>query len=136
MIRIYYERLLKELACEDGKLIIYRKDGQIVDVRPYYEEESKETEEVEKKGSKTEDYDSDRRCQKNVDVVEVKSLMAVSFQITDPLIPENNRYVTMTGTEFSGLMLMDGKPETSEGILSVECIGRTCLWCKNGRRNQ
>lgn len=67
----YYERLLKELACEDGKLIIYRKDGQIVDVRPYYEE-SKETEEVEKKGSKTEDYDSNRRCQKNVDVVEVK----------------------------------------------------------------
>ena len=63
----YYERLLKELSCEDGKLIIYRKDGQIVDVRPYYEE-SKETE----KGSKTEDYDSDRRCQKNVDVVEVK----------------------------------------------------------------
>lgn len=34
----YYERLLKELSCEDGKLIIYRKDGQIVDVRPYYEE--------------------------------------------------------------------------------------------------
>ena len=44
----YYERLLKELACEDGKLIIYRKAGQIVDVRPYYEE-SKETEEVEKR---------------------------------------------------------------------------------------
>ena len=44
----YYERLLKELACEDGKLIIYRKDGQIVDVRPYYEE-SKEMEEVEKR---------------------------------------------------------------------------------------
>lgn len=44
----YYERLLKELSCEDGKLIIYRKDGQIVDVRPYYEE-SKETEEVEKR---------------------------------------------------------------------------------------
>lgn len=41
--------------------------------------------------------------------LKLKSLMAVSFQITDPLIPENNRYVTMTGTEFSGLMLMDGK---------------------------
>ena len=51
--------LLKELACEDGKLIIYRKDGQIVDVRPYYEE-SKENGRSGKTRGKTEDYDSDR----------------------------------------------------------------------------
>ena len=56
--------------------------------------------------------------------------MAVSFQITDPLIPENNRYVTMTGTEFSGLMLMDGKPETSEGILPVSALGELVFGAK------
>ena len=62
--------------------------------------------------------------------LKLKSLMAVSFQITDPLIPENNRYVTMTGTEFSGLMLMDGKPETSEGILSVSALGELVFGAK------
>ena len=106
----YYERLLKELACEDGKLIIYRKDGQIVDVRPYYEE-SKETEEVEKKEAKPKIM---------IRIVDVRRM----------LIPENNRYVTMTGTEFSGLMLMDGKPETSEGILPVSALGELVFGAK------
>ena len=62
--------------------------------------------------------------------LKLKSLMAVSFQVTDPLIPENNRYVTMTGTEFSGLMLMDGKPETSEGILPVSALGELVFGAK------
>ena len=125
----YYERLLKELACEDGKLIIYRKDGQIVDVRPYYEE-SKETEEVEKKEAKPKIMIRIVDVRRMLMSLKLKSLMAVSFQITDPLIPENNRYVTMTGTEFSGLMLMDGKPETSEGILSVSALGELVFGAK------
>ena len=125
----YYERLLKELACEDGKLIIYRKDGQIVDVRPYYEE-SKETEEVEKKEAKPKIMIRIVDVRRMLMSLKLKSLMAVSFQITDPLIPENNRYVTMTGTEFSGLMLMDGKPEISEGILSVSALGELVFGAK------
>ena len=125
----YYERLLKELSCEDGKLIIYRKDGQIVDVRPYYEE-SKETEEVEKKEAKPKIMIRIVDVRRMLMSLKLKSLMAVSFQITDPLIPENNRYVTMTGTEFSGLMLMDGKPETSEGILSVSALGELVFGAK------
>ena len=28
----------------------------------------------------------------------------------------------MTGTEFSGVMLMEGKPENSEGTLTVEAL--------------
>ena len=125
----YYERLLKELACEDGKLIIYRKDGQIVDVRPYYEE-SKEMEEVEKKEAKPKIMIRIVDVRRMLMSLKLKSLMAVSFQITDPLIPENNRYVTMTGTEFSGLMLMDGKPETSEGILPVSALGELVFGAK------
>ena len=125
----YYERLLKELACEDGKLIIYRKAGQIVDVRPYYEE-SKETEEVEKKEAKPKIMIRIVDVRRMLMSLKLKSLMAVSFQITDPLIPENNRYVTMTGTEFSGLMLMDGKPETSEGILPVSALGELVFGAK------
>ena len=118
----YYERLLKELACEDGKLIIYRKDGQIVDVRPYYEE-SKETEEAEKQEAKPKIMIRIVDVRRMLMSLKLKSLMAVSFQVTDPLIPENNRYVTMTGTEFSGLMLMDGKPETSGRYSAGQCIG-------------
>lgn len=125
----YYERLLKELACEDGKLIIYRKDGQIVDVIPYYEE-SKETEEAEKQEAKPKIMIRIVDVRRMLMSLKLKSLMAVSFQVTDPLIPENNRYVTMTGTEFSGLMLMDGKPETSEGILPVSALGELVFGAK------
>ena len=45
------------------------------------------------------------------------SLMAVCFQITDPVIEENNRCVVLTGTEFSGAMLMEGKRVNSEGTI-------------------
>ena len=105
------------------------KDGQIVDVRPYYEE-SKETEEVEKKEAKPKIMIRIVDVRRMLMSLKLKSLMAVSFQITDPLIPENNRYVTMTGTEFSGLMLMDGKPEISEGILSVSALGELVFGAK------
>ena len=33
-------------------------------------------------------------------------------------------------------MLMDGKPETSEGILPVSALGELVFGGKNGRRNQ
>ena len=110
-------------------LIIYRKDGQIVDVRPYYEE-SKETEEAEKQEAKPKIMIRIVDVRRMLMSLKLKSLMAVSFQVTDPLIPENNRYVTMTGTEFSGLMLMDGKPETSEGILPVSALGELVFGAK------
>ena len=63
------------------------KDGQIVDVRPYYEE-SKETEEVEKKEAKPKIMIRIVDVRRMLMSLKLKSLMAVSFQITDPLIPE------------------------------------------------
>ena len=49
--------------------------------------------------------------------------MAACFHVTDPLIEENNKCFLLTGTEFSGVMLMEGKPENSEGVLTVEALG-------------
>ena len=117
----YYERLLKELACEDGKLIIYRKDGQIVDVRPYYEE-SKETEEVEKKEAKPKIMIRIVDVRRMLMSLRLQSFMGTCFTVTDPIIEENNRCVMITGTEFSGVMLMDGKPENSEGTITVGAL--------------
>ena len=57
--------------------------------------------------------------------------MAVSFQVTDSLIPDNNRYITVTGTEFSGLMLMEGRPETSEGVLTIGALGELIFGAKS-----
>ena len=49
--------------------------------------------------------------------------MAVCFQVTDPILPENNRCLVLTGTEFSGVMLMDGKQENSEGTIPIGALG-------------
>ena len=52
----------------------------------------------------------------------LRSLMGVCFQVTDPIIEENNRYLLLTGTEFSGVMLMEGKPENSEGTITIAAL--------------
>ena len=52
----------------------------------------------------------------------LRSLMGVCFQVTDPILEENNRYLLLTGTEFSGVMLMEGKPENSEGTITLSLI--------------
>lgn len=124
--RAYYERLIKELACEDGKLMIYKENGKIIDVRPYYAgEDSAEDEEKPKIMIRIVDV---RRMLMSL---RLRSLMAVSFQVTDSLIPDNNRYITMTGTEFSGLMLMEGRPETSEGVLTIGALGELIFGAKS-----
>ena len=129
--REYYERMIKELACENGELILYRCEGKIIDVKPYYPEES---ENKEKNAG-----DSPKIMIRIVDVrrmlmsVRLRSLMAVSFRVTDSLIPDNNRYITMTGTEFSGLMLMDGRPETSEGTITISALGELIFGVKTIR---
>lgn len=131
--RAYYERLLKELACEDGKLMIYRKKEQIVDVRPYYAEEEKTgagENQIENSVEKPKIMIRIVDVRRMLMSLKLRSLMAVSFQVTDSLISDNNRFITMTGTEFSGLMLMDGKPETSEGVLTIGALGELIFGAK------
>lgn len=57
-------------------------------------------------------------------LLSLRCLTAVCFRVTDPLIPENNQVFLLTGTEFSGAMLMESRPENSEGTLTAEALAR------------
>ena len=110
----YYQRLIKEYGSDGGKLMLYRKDGKIADCRIYvpYDEED------EKPKIMVRIVDVRRMLM----AVRLKSLTAVCFTITDPIIEENNRCVVITGTEFSGIMLMDSTPENSEGTVTIAAL--------------
>ncbi len=110
----YYDRLMKEYGSDGVKLMLYRKEGKIVDMRPFIPQ--LQSEHKPKIMIRIVDV---RRVLMNV---QLKSLMAVCFHITDPIIEENNRCVVITGTEFSGVMLMDSKPENSEGTITIAAL--------------
>lgn len=109
----YYRRLKKECQSDGGKLMVYRRNGQLADCRPYFP---------------AEDGQQHLIMARILDVrrmlltLSLRTLTAVSFQVTDPVIEENNRCLVITGTEYSGVMLMDGKPENSEGTLTVAAL--------------
>lgn len=121
----YYERLMKECDSENGKLMVYRKDGKITDCRLFYKEDDKDVEEIPKIMVRIVDV---RRMLMSV---KLKTLMASCFTVTDPLIEENNRCVVITGTEYSGVMLMEGKPENSEGTISVAALASLLFGAKS-----
>lgn len=110
----YYQRLIKEYESDGGKLKIYRRDGEIVDCRGDYPGEVQEPSKI---------------MVRIVDVrrmlmaLSLRSLTGVCFCVTDPVIKESNRCVALTGTEFSGVMLMDGKQENAEGTVSIAALG-------------
>ena len=109
--------------------MVYRKDGEFVDCRPYYG--------ADEEGDQKQEEDAPKIMARIVDVrrmlmsVRLKSLMAACFYITDPIIEENNRCVVITGTEYSGVMLMDGKPENSEGTITVAALAGFLFGAKN-----
>lgn len=110
----YYRRLQKEYASDGARLMVYRKDGKVVDCRPYIPDEQPE--------------EAPKIMVRIIDVrrilmsLQLKTLAAVCFQITDPVIEGNNRCIVLTGTEFSGIMLMDSKQENSEGTVTVSAL--------------
>ena len=118
----YYQRLLKEYKSDGGSLIIFRKDGRIVDCKIYIPggEKVAEGEEVLEEPPKIMIRIVDVR--RILMSLSLRSLMGVCFQVTDPIIEENNRYLLLTGTEFSGVMLMEGKPENSEGTITIAAL--------------
>lgn len=117
----YYMRLLREYESDGGALKIYRKGGEIVDCRGFYPEEAKEKSKI---------------MVRIVDVrrmlmaLGLRSLIGVCFCVTDPLVEENNRCVMVTGTEFSGLMLMEGKRENAEGTISIAALASLLFGAK------
>lgn len=108
----YYKRLIKEYASDGGSLKVYRKDGKIIDIRI-----AAEKEEVD--GGKPKIMVRIVDVRRMMMSLRLKTFMGTCFTVTDPIIKENNRCLMITGTEFSGLMLMDGKPENSEGTIPV-----------------
>ncbi len=64
----------------------------------------------------------------------LQELLCVCFTVTDSAIEENNRTLVLTGTEISGAMLMDGKPENSEGEITDPGAYKLCIWCKDSGR--
>lgn len=121
----YYRRLMRECESDGGQLLVRIADGEITDCGPWYPEQP------EAGGT------SPRIMARILDVrrmlmtVSLKSLMAVCFQVEDPVILENNRCLVLTGTEYSGVMLMDGKPENSEGMLPVPALAELLFGVKS-----
>lgn len=119
----YYRRLKKEYAADGAELMVYRCADTIVDCRPFIPEE--QPGEIPPK-----------IMVRIIDVrrilmsVRLRTLAAVCFQITDPVIEENNRCVVITGTEFSGVMLMDSKPENSEGTVTISALAEFIFGAK------
>ncbi len=111
----YYERLIKEYESDGGKLLVRRINGCIADCMTYVPD-YKEGEEKHKIMVRIVDV---RRMLMSLSL---ESLTAVCFRIVDPVIEENNQCVVLTGTEFSGVMLMEGKPGNSEGTMTVAAL--------------
>lgn len=115
--RTYYERLMKEYASDGGRLMVRRSEGKIADCL------------IDMPDAKAEEEKRPKIMIRIVDVrrmlmsLRLKSLMAVCFQIKDSVIEENNRCVVLTGTEFSGAMLMEGKEGNSEGVITIAALG-------------
>lgn len=124
----YYARLKKEYGSDGGKLMVYRKGGQIVDCRLYEPEKEKEEDE---EGWKPTIMIRPVDVRRLLMSVSLKTLTACCFTVTDPIIEENNRCLVMTGTEFSGVMLMEGKGENSEGTLPVAALGEFLFGAKD-----
>ena len=120
----YYERLIKEYASDGGSLKIYRKDGKITDIKI-----DAEAEEVD--GGKPKIMIRIVDIRRMLMSLRLKSFMGTCFTVTDPIVEENNRCVMITGTEFSGVMLMDGKPENSEGTITVAALASFVFGAKS-----
>lgn len=132
--KAYYERLLKEYASEGGKLMLTIEEGQITDCRIYEPDRDADSGMDRKPGSGADREENSAKESAPLIMVRVvdarrflmsvglSGLCAACFCITDPLIPENNRCVVITGTEYSGVMLMDGKEENSEGTIPVSSL--------------
>lgn len=132
--KAYYERLLKEYASEGGKLMLTIEEGQITDCRIYEPDRDADSGMDRNPGSGADREENSAKefaplimvrvvdARRLLMSVGLSGLCVACFRITDPLIPENNRCVVITGTEYSGVMLMDGKEENSEGTIPVSSL--------------
>lgn len=122
----YYKRLLKELASDGSKLMIFRDGDNITDCRFRY-------------GTDAIGEEKPKIMVRMIDVrrmlmsLRLRSFMGACFTVTDPVIEENNRCVVITGTEFSGVMLMEGSEENSEGTITAAALASFLFGAKTVR---
>lgn len=117
--RKYYERMRRAYACDGGKILVSKKDGQVTGCKYYYPPEEAEGEQKHQKPKIMIRVVDAKRLLMSM---RLRTLMAACFTVTDPMIEENNCCVTVTGTEFSGVLLMDGIPANSEGTLTIAAL--------------
>ncbi|MCQ2507751.1 MAG: GNAT family N-acetyltransferase [Dorea sp.] len=112
----YFQRLLKEYATEDGSLMTFFMGDQIVGSAPYFPENHEEG------GAKPKIMFRILDVRRMLMTLSVSQLLTACFTVTDPIIEDNNRCLYVTGTEFSGLLLMKGEPEKSEGTITIGAL--------------
>ncbi len=113
----YYKKQLKQYHADGGKIYVKRKDDKVLGLAYYYPENDEEPEVDPLIMIRLVDV------KRMLMSMKLKTLTAACFTVTDPVIPENNVCLTITGTEFSGLLLMDGLEKNSEGRLPVGALG-------------
>lgn len=110
----YYDRLIKEYGSDGGKLAIYEEGDNIIGgyivVPEIYETKPKIMLRIV-------------HLEHLLLLLKLNYFMGACFKVVDPIIKDNNKVLLLTGTEFSGIMLMEGKPEQSEGVLTIEALG-------------
>lgn len=121
----YYRRLIKEYRASDGCLMVREAGGKVTDCRPCLSEEDMK-EDAEKPLIMVRVVSPERLLL----LLGLQTIMAVCFQVTDPIVEENNRCLMLTGTEFSGVMLMEGRIGNSEGTLTVSALAELVFGVK------
>ena len=110
----YYLRLIKEYGSDGGKLVI-KEEGNTIAGGYILVPELSET--------KPKIMVRIVHLEQMLLSLKLNYFMGACFEVVDPIIKENNKILLLTGTEYSGVMLMEGKPEQSEGVLTIEALG-------------
>lgn len=117
----YYARLIKEYGSDGGKLAVYEEEnvitGGYIIVPELYETKPKIMIRIV-------------HLEHMLLLLKLNYFMGACFEVVDPIIEENNKILLLTGTEYSGVMLMEGKPEQSEGVITIEALGSLVFGAK------
>lgn len=120
----YYKKQLKQYQADGGKIYVKGQEGENPGLAYCYPESEEE--------AKVDPLIMIRiiDVKRMLMSMKLKTLTAACFTVVDPLIPENNCCLTITGTEFSGVLLMDGLEKNSEGSLTVKALGELLFGVK------
>lgn len=119
--KAYYDRLIKEYDSDGGKVMICEQEGEITDVKFLVSELQVEKPKIMVRIVHLEQL---------LLLLRLRSFMGACFQVVDPIIPENNKILLLTGTEFSGVMLMEGTERQKEGILTIDALASLLFGAK------